>query len=223
MPARETRRRYLMFIAGVLISALGIGFISRAALGTSPISSLPFVLSLSTPLSMGVYTMAFNLLFLAGEVVLRRRFTAVQALQIPATLLFSACIDGALWLIPTQLHGPYPLKVACLLAGCALLALGVTLEVFADVIMLPGEALVRAISEKTGWQFHRVKMFFDGGLTVIAVLLALCVFGRLNGVREGTVAAAFLVGRLVGVYSRRLSFLRDRLLAPASAAPGGIP
>ena len=90
MTRGETARRYGVFAAGALVCATGIAFITRAGLGTSPISSIPFVLSLFTPLSMGVYTFAFNLLFLLCEALLRRRFTLAQALQIPATLLFSA-------------------------------------------------------------------------------------------------------------------------------------
>ena len=33
--------RYLWFLAGVLINSFGVALITRAALGTSPISSLP--------------------------------------------------------------------------------------------------------------------------------------------------------------------------------------
>ena len=49
MSKTETCKRYLMFLAGVLVCATGISFITRAGLGTSPISSTPFVLSLITP------------------------------------------------------------------------------------------------------------------------------------------------------------------------------
>ena len=49
----KSAKNYLIFSAGVLISATGIGFITRAGLGTSPISGTPFVLSLATAPSMG--------------------------------------------------------------------------------------------------------------------------------------------------------------------------
>ncbi|NCB62656.1 MAG: membrane protein [Clostridia bacterium] len=214
----EHVKRYLIFIAGVLLSALGIGFITRAALGTSPISSIPFVLSLITPPTMGVYTLLFNSLFLVCEVILRRKFTHIQALQIPFVVLFSLCIDGALWLIPTQLNGPYVYKVAYLLIGCAIMAFGIYLEVLANVVMLPGEALVRAISEKYALPFPKVKVTFDCVLTILAGIVALFAFHRLNGVREGTVVAALLVGRLVGFYGSKLTFLKQILPAPTPCA-----
>ena len=117
MTGKDGVRRYSMFFAGVPICAAGIALITRAGLGTSPISSIPFVLSLITPPTMGVYTFVFNMLFLACEALLLRRFTALQALQIPATLVFSACIDLALDLIPTQYGGPYPMSLLYLAAG----------------------------------------------------------------------------------------------------------
>ena len=218
MSKTETCKRYLMFLVGVLVCATGISFITRAGLGTSPISSTPFVLSLITPpvtvaghtvtITMGVYTFAFNMLFLVGEALLVRRFTWKQALQIPATIFFSLCMDEALSLIPSQYGGPYPMSVLYLAIGCVVMSLGITLEVLADVIMLPGEAFVRALSRKSKGQFGNVKVIFDSTLTVIAAIIALFAFHKRNGVREGTVISALLVGQLVKLFTKKLSFLK---------------
>lgn len=211
MTKGETMKRYALFALGVLVCATGIAFVTRAGLGTSPISSIPFVLSLITPPSMGVYTFGFNMFFLLCEALLVRRFTLLQALQIPATLLFSACIDAALALIPTRYGGPWLSSAVYLVLGCAIMALGITLEVRADVIMLPGEAFVRALSRHLGKEFGNVKVCFDTTLTLIAAVMALLAFGRLNGVREGTLFSALAVGQLVKLYGRGLDGLRERL------------
>ena len=158
---------------------------------------------------MGVYTFVFNMLFLACEALLLRRVTALQALQIPATLVFSACIDLALDLIPTQYGGPYPMSLLYLAAGCLVMALGISQEVMADVIMLPGEAFVCALSRALGREFGNVKVCFDSSLTLAAALIAL-----LNGVREGTLVSALAVGQLVRFYTRRLGGLRVLWLGP---------
>ena len=210
----ERVRRYLLFIVGVAVNALGVAFISRAALGTSPLSSLPFVLSLSTPLTLGEYTMLFNTFFLIAEALVRRNFTWAQAIQLPFTLLFSGCIDLFMWIIPTQLNGPFPLQLFYLCVGCLLLSLGITLEVYGGVSMLPGEALVRAISQRFHLPFHRVKVVFDSSLTVIAAIVALNVFGRLNGVKGGTVVAALTVGQLVSFYSKCFGHRLERFRSP---------
>ena len=202
MARNETFRRFAVFTAGVLVCAMGIGFITRAGLGTSPISSLPFVLSLITPVSMGVYTLSFNLFFLLCESLLTRRFTLAQVLQIPATLLFSLCVDGALRLIPSRYGGPLADSAVYLLVGCAVMSLGIYLEVLADIIMLPGEAFVRALSRRLGSGFGNVKVGFDSCLAAAAAIVALCAFGRLNGVGAGTAFSALAVGQLVKVWDR---------------------
>lgn len=45
----EKLKRYLIFLAGLFINALGVSLITLADLGTSPISSIPYVLSLNFP------------------------------------------------------------------------------------------------------------------------------------------------------------------------------
>ena len=202
MTRNEALRRFTIFTTGVLVCSVGVAFITRAGLGTSPISSTPFVLSLITPVSMGVYTLAFNLFFLLCEGLLIGKFTVAQALQVPVTVLFSLCVDGALALIPSQYGGPWTASAVYLAAGCIVMSLGIYLEVFADIIMLPGEAFVRALSQRLGRNFGNVKVCFDSFLTNIAALTALCAFGRLNGVGGGTVFSALAVGQLVKVWGR---------------------
>lgn len=197
MSRNEALRRFAIFTTGVLVCAVGIAFITRAGLGTSPISSLPFVLSLITPVSMGVYTLAFNLFFLLCEGLLIGKFTVAQALQVPVTVLFSLCVDGALALIPSRYGGPWPASAVFLMIGCTVMSLGIYLEVLADIIMLPGEAFVRALSKRLGKGFGNVKVCFDSCLTIVAAVVALWAFGHLNGVGIGTVCSALAVGQMV--------------------------
>lgn len=166
------------------------------------------MLSLITPPSIGVYTFFFSLLFLVGEAVLRRSFSLEQALQIPFTLLFSACIDG--FMRPPSSTAPIPFRCSTCCWDW-----GVMLEVCGGVTMLPGEALVRAVSQRSGIPFHRVKVVFDSALTLAAACVALLAFGRLNGVKEGTVAAALLVGQLVDLYQKRFGPRLEQLLVSA--------
>ena len=101
-----------------------------------------------------------------------------------------------------------------LAAGCLVMALGISQEVMADVIMLPGEAFVCALSRALGREFGNVKVCFDSSLTLAAALIALLAFHKLNGVREGTLVSALAVGQLVRFYTRRLGGLRVLWLGP---------
>lgn len=211
MHTQGTLKRYLTFLAGAFICALGIGLISRAALGSSPLSSVPFVLSLSTgqTVPMGPFTFVVNMLLLVLESLLRRRVGWYQALQVVATIAFSYCINFAHLVIPTQLGGPLPMKLLYLAVGCPTMAFGIALEIFGDVVILPGEGFVKALADKTGWEFGNVKVGFDFLLTLAAAALAFAFFGRLNGVGVGTLISAMAVGQFVKLYNRKLGKLRD--------------
>lgn len=66
-------KRYLVFIIGVIINSFGIAFITKAALGTSPISSLPCVLSLKFTPTLGEFTFIMNMLFIIIQIILLRK------------------------------------------------------------------------------------------------------------------------------------------------------
>lgn len=209
MPKKELLKRYLIFIIGIFINSFGISFIIKADLGSSPISSLPYVLSLIFPFTLGTFTFAFNMILIAGEVViLRRNFKKIQLLQIPITFLFSCFIDLTMSFLGGLQPVDYPLKILTLLGGCVILAFGITLEVYADVIMIPGEAFVNAVSVHWKKEFGIVKVCFDTSLMVSSLIISLCVFRRLNGVREGTIICALIVGWIVRLFSKKLVFIK---------------
>ncbi len=117
-------RRYLLLCAGLAIMAFGVAFSIKASLGTSPISSVPYVVSL---------------------------------------------------------------------------------EVKAGVVVLAGEGVVLAICKVLPVKFGYMKVGFDVTLVVTACILSLVFTGRLQGVREGTVAAALLVGLIAKQFGKVLS------------------
>ena len=101
----------------------------------------------------------------------------------------------------------YLAKVAGLLIGCLILGSGVYMEVLADVVMLPGESFVRAVVFCIHSEFGFTKVCFDVSMAVIAAALSVLLSGHLEGVREGTIVAAVLVGFIARSIGKHLSFL----------------
>ena len=66
-------RRYLLFCVSLFVNALGIAFITKAALGTSPITSVTYVLSMFPPFTIGQWTIMLNLLLVVVEPFLMPR------------------------------------------------------------------------------------------------------------------------------------------------------
>ena len=208
--------RYLWFLAGVLINSFGVALITRAPLGTSPISSLPYVLSFRFPVTLGQFTFAMNLFFILGQVLLLRRdFQPIQLLQVAVNAVFSAFIDVSMGLLSWLEISSLPMAVLVLVLGCAVLAFGISVEVAPRVLMVPGEGIVQAIAAVTGWRFGNVKVGFDAALVATALVLSLLFFHRLQGLGAGTILSALAVGRFVNLYNRRLPLI-SRISALAS-------
>ena len=204
----EKLKRYIVFLIGLFINSLGVSLITKADLGTSPISSIPYVLSLNFPFTLGQFTIAFSLLLILIQlVILRRNFKAEHLLQIPISILFGYFIDLTMVILFFVDPQTYLSSVIHLLIGCVILGFGVYTEVLADVAMLPGESFVRAVSSTWKTEFGSTKVAFDVSLTVIAAVLSLLFAHRLDGVREGTIIAALLVGFIARLFGRRLAFL----------------
>ena len=96
--------------------------------------------------------------------------------------------------------------VLCIISSMVI-AIGVSLEVKSDVLMLAGEGTMTVISNKFGIEFGKVKTGFDCTQMLIGVALSLLMFGKLQGVREGTVAAAILVGVFVRFIYKKFGFI----------------
>ena len=219
---KQILKRYLYFILGVAINSFGVAFITKSALGTSQISSVPYVLSRRFPsVSFGMTTFFVNLLFiLIQAVLLKKNFQTVQFLQVAVNVLFSVLIDVSMTLLSFFQPEAFGLRIVSLLAGCVILAVGISIEVAPDVLVVPGEGAVRAISQTTGLKFGSVKVYFDVSLIVIASALSFLFFGRLNGVGLGTVISALTVGKFVNIVNLHLPAVRKiRDLAASASCP----
>ena len=150
-------------------------------------------------------------------IILRRYFKAEHLLQIPISILFGYFIDLTMMLLFFVDPQSYISSVVYLLIGCLILGFGVYTEVLANVAMLPGESFVRAVSSTWKTEFGSTKVAFDVSLTVIAAVLSLIFAHRLDGVREGTIIAALLVGFIARLFGRWLSFLPSLLFGASES------
>ena len=214
----EKAKRYLVFLVGLFVNSLGVSLITRADLGTSPISSIPYVLSLNFSFTLGEFTIAFSLLLIVLQLlILRKNFKPEHWLQIPISVAFGYFIDLTTAMLGDFRLISYPAQFAFLLFGCVVLGVGVYLEVLPNVAMLPGESFVRAACTTWKREFGASKIAFDVSMTVLAAVLSVVLAGGLAGVREGTVVAALLVGFIARQLNKRLSGLPSRLFAAAPA------
>lgn len=205
MKKKEVFKRYILFIIGLFFIALGVALAKTAELGVPPVSSVANVLSIRfTALSMGYWLIIWNLLLIAGQIlILRKNFKPIQLLQIPLSFLFGYFTDFGMWcvsFIPTHL---YIVRLILVFAGVMVLGFGISLTVTADVVMNAGEAFVKAVADTVKRDFGTVKIFFDVSSVLLSVIISLFLFDfTIVGAREGTVIAAFGTGLAVKFFTK---------------------
>ncbi len=188
-------KRYLLLLVGLSIMAFGVAFSIKASLGTSPISSVPYVVSLFTPFTVGTATIIMHCVFIFIQIlILQKRYQLIQLMQLPVAFFFGYLTDFGVWAVQGISYEAYWQQWILCLIGILLVAIGVSLEVKANVVVLAGEGVVLAICQVIPIKFGYMKVGFDVTLVVIACVLSLVFTGHLYGVREGTIAAAIMVG-----------------------------
>lgn len=117
-------------------------------------------------------------------------------MQLPVAIAFGYLTDFAIWCIKSiSVYSYWQQWIACII-GIILVGIGVSSEVTAGVVTLAGEGLVLAICRVTNIKFGYMKVAFDVTLVSAAAASSLFFLNHLDGVREGTLAAAICVGLL---------------------------
>jgi hypothetical protein len=218
--AKKFIYRYLVFILGLYFLSLGVVLIVKSTLGTTPISSLNYVLSLNTSLSLGTTTFILNMLLIIGQFLLiRGRSTRKDVfeilLQIPFSFAFGVFIDCNMWLCRDIVVHNYFMAVLMLCLGCITQATGVVLELKPNVAIMSAEGFVKYASRRYDKEFSRLKVKFDITLVALAAIVSLVLSGGIDGIREGTAIAALSTGYIVAFISLHIISRRnyDRLRA----------
>ena len=184
--------RWLLFLVALWIQSAGIVLVVKSFLGTSPISSLPYVMSETFPFTFGETTFAVNMIFLLGQMlILKKDFPKVQLLQAPMTMIFAAFIDLCMQTFGNITPDAYWQKLIILLLGASMVSLGVALQGIADVL--------------NHLDFGKVKIANDGILVTLAICLSYVEIGSIEGVREGTLISVLLTGIIARFFLRHLS------------------
>lgn len=223
MSKHGTFKRYLIFLVGIFITDFGISFVTKAGLGTSPISSIPYTLSFGFQPTIGMFTLYMSaVLIIIQLLLLKKDFPKQYFLQIPASIAFSWFMDLTMNLLTFLTPSAYWEKLISLLIGCILLAIGVNTQMMANVVLLPGEAFVKAISITLHTDFGKTKVAIDTLFTLIAGLIGLVLFNRIAGIGEGTLIAALLVGTIVRFLKSKFTLIENFFFASDSCSKDSV-
>lgn len=160
MENHDSRKRFAarlaLLLAGLAVMAFGVALSIKAELGTSPISSLPYVTAVISGLSVGTTTIIVNSLFvLIQMILLRRNYEWFQLLQIGIAVVFGMLIDLFGLLLEPVAAGNYAVQWLLCAGGIVFVALGISIEVAPNLVPTAGEGLVLAVCQVTPLQVRQ--------------------------------------------------------------------
>ncbi|MEI5908292.1 YitT family protein [Bacillus spongiae] len=187
--SKEQLVRWLFFIGGLLVLALGISLTIKGKMfGIGPWDVLHYGLYLQMGLTVGTWSIIVGLLILM--------MTALITKELPKTgawlnmLLIGVFIDLFLYLLPdvnTMLG-----QMAIYVMGVVILGYGIGLYVSADFGAGPRDSLMLLLVEKTGWSVKWVR----NGMEIMVFLLGWLLGGPIG---IGTLFIALCLGAVVDV------------------------
>ncbi|WP_296782841.1 YitT family protein [uncultured Methanobrevibacter sp.] len=205
--------RYLIYLLSLFIISLGASLSIKANLGTSPLICLPYVSSLIVRLSVGEVMFVFTIIFILIQVVLLRGdFEKRQYLQLVIGTIFSVFVDFSMILVNGINPVGYISQMILLLFSCVVVAFGVLLEIQTEIVYLPADGVIVAISKVLKKEFSYVKPFVDSSMVILAAALSIIFLGYLAGVREGTIISAIIIGPIVKVLKGLFDSYIERII-----------
>ena len=190
---RELAVRVVLLLAGLCVAHLGVTLFLQSDLGSDPFNVFVQGLFRGIPwpafaaMTHGRTHLLVSLVILLVLLAVDRSYVGIGTVLCMA--LGGPIIDVyTLWLSPV-IHGglPLPLRLVLLVAGCVILAFGMTIVIRSRAGTGPNDLVAVVLSDKLRKPFGPVRIGVD--LTFALVGLAL---GGVVGL--GTVICAFLVG-----------------------------
>lgn len=197
-------RRIAEYVLGLMTMAFGVVLMKKAALGITPITSLPLALSEVLPaLSLGTWTVLFHIVCIVAIVVIRRKAELKTILMLPVGVGFGYFIDLLLWLWSGE-PAALSVRILLLVVGIPVSGLGVALINDAELMLPSPDGLIRTIAAEYRKKYPVVKITGDCTWVAAAALIELSVLHRLTAVNIGTAASALLVGKTIDIWNRLL-------------------
>lgn len=221
MGKKKLMIRWVYYLMGMAVLAVGLTLNTKTGLGVSAIMSIPFAISEIWTLDFGNVTLVVYIVFIAVQMLLhlclRKKFSGrklwmtllLDVLQLPLSLGFTRIINLVSHLIPMlsetnpdQFMGSFAGRVLVLLLAVILTGVGAAMTLNMRIVPNPGDGIIQVLAEATGKKVGVTKNWFDILNVCINLILGFVMTGGIVGVGLGTIVAALGVGRVIALFNR---------------------
>ena len=189
--------RVVLLVVGLTIAHLGVTLFMQASLGSDPFNVLIQGLFRAIPwpgfMTHGYVHVTVCFLIILVLLVVDRSYIRIGTLL--CMILGGPIIDIFTVVLAPVIHSQSPmvLRLASLVAGCVILAFGMTIVIKSDAGTGPNDLVAVVISDKSGKKFGMIRILVDVGFAAVGFVLG----GTLG---LGTIVCACLVGPTAQIF-----------------------
>ena len=204
--------RVLFYSVGVVSLALGVTMNTKTGLGVSPITSIPYSISVIWSTSFARLTFFVYSILVGAQLLLKGKSRSwFDLLQIPFSFVFSALLEFFERVLPFSFSHLWQ-NLIVLAFAIVFTAIGIALTVGMKLIPNPADGFAYVLGEVLGKGVGFGKNVADIGSVTLTAAIGLIAAGKLVGIGLGTVLAMIFVGRVVALFNH---LFEDRILALA--------
>lgn len=180
--------RYIMFILGLFVGALGCVLTIQAHLGVAPWDTFHIGLQKTFGLTIGIWSQ------IVGVIVIFSSYAVAKIKPNFAMFLNMVCFGSFLDLILWSNVIPEPqtmtARLLMFLLGVIIMAIGIGMYLSPRLGAGPRDSFMLAMNERLGWSIQKVRLIIE-----VTVLIAGAALG--GPVSIGTVLIALLTGPMI--------------------------
>ena len=211
--------RFIVYVVGLIVLAVGITMNSKTNLGVSAIISVPFIISQLSGMNFGNVTMAVYCIFILTEMLLHcyhvliarenislKELLIKDLLQIPVSIIFTRFLNVFVAIIPEVMDN-LPLQLSYLALAIILTGIGAALSLNMRIVPNPGDGIVQVLSDttklhgRTGKGVGFCKNCFDLFNFCLTLIIGFVSGHFFMGLGIGTILAVIGVGRVIYVFN----------------------
>ncbi len=208
-------KRFILYVIGMLVIALGISLNAKTSLGVSPIISTAYCVSMITGYNFGNMTFLLYVFLVCVEIVIHlvrklKKQIVFDCLQVIVSLIFTRFLNVFHMLIPDlgseamqgTFAGSLAGRIIFLIIAIILTGVGAALSLNMRIVPNPGDGIVQTIADAARKDNGFVKNCVDITCVIVTCAIGLILSGKIIGIGIGTLMAMIGVGRVIAIFNK---------------------
>lgn len=200
-------RRFILYVLGMIILALGLSLSTKLKLGVSALMTLPFMISSSYNLNFGDITLIYYIGIILVEILIHIKNKKYQMivndmLQFVLSIFFTRVLNIFGNVLPNFNNEIY-MRILIYFVSILLVGIGASIVIDTKLVPNPADGLVATLSETLKKNMGNMKNICDITVVIITILISLIINKKILGIGIGTILSMLFIGRVIYFFNKK--------------------